>query len=137
MSESPQSHAAYPSYPSWSGHNGGIRQFLNSPHFRFRLLIAVVVLVSPCISCQMGEKQQKAAAADHAAALATMVKRNQAITDLIPLLSEWVKSDSMEGKQLRKPFPTLDELERRIGAPNTTETLAQPGRQAELMTARW
>jgi hypothetical protein len=103
----------------------------------FLLIFMAVTLVTPFVCCQMAQKQQKNADADHAAALANMLKRNQAITDLIPSLSEWIHNPSFEGKQLKKPYPTLDELKQRIGAPNNTETLAPPGKPATLMTARW
>ncbi len=100
-------------------------------------LSVAVIPVLLFMSCQLDEKLQKKLAADHAAALAAVLKRNQAIADYIPSLSEWVKSGSLEGKQLRKPYPTLEEMEKRIGAPNNAETPAPPGTPARVMPARW
>ncbi len=100
-------------------------------------LLLAVILVALFMCCQLDEKRQKKVDADRATALAAVLKRNQAIADYIPLLSEWVKSGSLEGKQLRKPYPTLDEMEKRIGTPNNKEALAPPGKPAKLMTARW
>jgi hypothetical protein len=102
----------------------------------FRLFPVVVILGFPLLSCQMGQSK-KNVTGDQAAALASMLKRNQAITELIPSLSEWVHSDSLEGKQLRKPYPSLEEFGQKIGAPNNTDSLARPGKPAELLTARW
>jgi hypothetical protein len=111
----------------WSSHNKSA----------FWTLSVMVIPVCVFIGCHLGDSQKKKAATDHEAALAAVLKRNQAIAEYIPSLSEWVKSGSLEGKQLRKPYPTLDEVETGIGKPGKTESLAPPGKPAELMTARW
>lgn len=101
------------------------------------VLVVLAISIWLFINRQFDGERQRKASTDHATALATVLKRNQAITDYIPSLSEWIKGGLLEGKQLRKPYPTLDEIEKRIGKANKTETLTPPGKQAELVIARW
>ncbi len=99
------------------------------------IVLAVVVLVF--VYRRMDENRQVESAADHEKAQAALLKRNQAIVDCIPSLSEWVRDRSLEGKQLRKPYPTLEEIEKRIGKADKTEALGGEEKQAELTIARW
>lgn len=103
----------------------------------FSYSLAMMVLVSLLIGCQIDEARQRKLAADHATALEAALKRNKAIADYIPSLSEWIKSGSLEGKQLRKPYPTLDEMAKLISTPDYPESIAAPDKPASVMTARW
>ncbi len=101
------------------------------------ILIVLAVVVSVFIYRRLADNRQLESAAEHEKSLAALLKRNQSIVDCIPTLSEWVRDRSLEGKQLRKPYPTLEEIEKRIGKADKTEALGSPGKPAELTIARW